>query len=312
MSSEKRKLPDSNIKRNYALKKAKRYNDNLKTPTYLSTSTETKMNDMQPMYSTAYSDVTKLTAKDMRATELLISSRKKLHKASSRFIKVFALAVDDDEFDASDFLFYHLYQAGHLPAMETDDELSTATDNLISGEAARVAKGGIPMSNPDIAKIIMLNTAFNKNKVDKNLSITNLTAAEYYLNSLNTKADEVILFVYNEVETNFSNLSNAAIRVQGKLWGIPYVKVGGTKIIRGKVTDINSGANITDALIYLSGGRNQYESDINGYELSTTLMDVQYLISEHPLYKSTRREIKLVEGKNSVADIVMKLKPVKK
>jgi hypothetical protein len=315
MASENRQLPKSNIKRNAALTAAKIRNDELVLAEqgYLSTgtgSTTAKLEFIQPLYATASTLVANTKAASMLATRVKNKSLAILKKGCTRFIKVFVEAAEDGDFPTTDYSYYHLDSKGNLPAMTTEEEIITAASFLISGEASRVADGGAAMSNPAIALIITRNTRLQIDASAERFASDAFQNAERALNDLNDKADEALLFVYNEVETHFSNLSNSATRVEGRKWGIKYVKSGSPKIVTGKVEDVATGEGIAGADIYFDNGNNTAESGAGfTYTLNTTLMDVQKLIATHPDYILYEANVTLVEGANLVADIKMTKKP---
>lgn len=311
MASESRKKPESNVTRNTALTKAKEENDDLVAAgtSFLSAATTAMLNTTQVAYKEAYDTVAEKSNDDVLASDKLEKAAALLKRGCSRFIQVLVLAVEDGDFPAANLHYYHLDSSGKLPNMNSYDEIQNCAANLISGEAARVAAGGAAMANPNIGVITHRNTAFLDCRTTKRATTMALTAAETALNKLNADADETILFVWNEVEAHFSNLSPAARRVQGRIWGIIYAKVGGTKEVSGTVKDSLSGNDILDANVFFENGVNDALSDAHGYKLNTTLMDTQILLATHPLYVDFKVSVVLVEGENPVVNIVMVKKP---
>ena len=305
MGTEARQIPNSNVKRNTALNNAFDQYTLLGASSFLSADTKTKLTTNQPLYKTAYNDWFTKSNTDVINSAAHEVAAAKLKRTCARFIKVFALAVEDEEFPVGNFQFYHLDSNGNVPAMDTYSQIADVAANLISGEVARVAAGGAAMSMPAIAKIIALNNTFTATKNAKNSSVSALTAASNTLNGLNAVADDTILFVWNEVETHFSNLPHAALRVQGRLWGIVYVRVGVSKIVSGTVKNSVTGDVILGADVYFENGNNNGISDASGYKFTTTLMDVQKLIATHPLFTDFSVDVTLVEGQNATVDISM-------
>jgi hypothetical protein len=305
MASEKRRLPNSNLNRRTALNNAKEMNDLLGLSSFLCLETKAKLNYIQPLYNIAMQNIAKTSSAEMKATSDLSINREKLRRLCSRFVQVFKLAVEDKEFPVADFAYYKLDSKGNVPVMDTDAEISAVAHNLIFGENARVTSGGEPMAMPALAKVIKLTNLFELNCRTQNRAISAMLDAKRAVQLLNPKAKDAILFVWNEVETRFSNLKFAAIRVQGRLWGIVYVKQGSTKKITGTITDNETGEIIIGATIYFESGNNDDESDANGFKFNTSLMDIQKLVCEHPLYMPWHEEIKLVENENLKVDIRM-------
>ncbi len=307
MASESRQLAKSNIKRNAAYVAAEAKNQELIDGggTFLSTDTSGALMTNAPIYQLAMNDVANKEAATMNAVNAANEAGVFLKSQCSRFIQVFKLAVEAGEFPVSDFLVYHLDSSGNVPVMNTNAEIKAVAANLISGEAARVALGQAAMMMPPIAKIISLNTPFLLKMGVVSSANSAMLAAQRALNLLNPSADVTLLFVWNEVETHFGNLPNPALRVQGRLWGINYVRVGSIKVITGTVSDSITGLPITDANISFENGNNDAISTGTGYTLDTTLMDVQKLIATHALYTPFNVEVTLVENENQVVNIVM-------
>jgi hypothetical protein len=315
MASERRQLPRSNVKRNIALTAAKARNTELVDAGmgYLSTgtnSTTAKLEYIEPLYRVGSILVASCKSADMTAVVTKNKSIALLKRGNKRFIKVFVEAAEDEEFPLTDFAYYHLDATGNLPDMTTEDEIKAVAANLIAGEAARVAAGGAPMSNPGIGVIVSRNTRALIDSSAQRFTADAYADAERALDALNEKADEALLFVYNEVETHFSNLTNSATRVEGKKWGIKYVKAGSPKVVSGKVSDVDSGDGIAGADVYFDNGNNSDESGVDfAYTLNTTLMDVQKLIATCPGYFDWSEDVTLIEGENLVKDIKMTKKP---
>jgi len=312
MASENRQLPVSNKKRNPALTNAAaRYNELLAQGTdYLSTDTSTKLTTNTPIYNTAFNLVA--TKKGIKMNKVAVSgaSLEKLKRVNSRFIQVFALAVEDEEFPVSDFAFYQLDSKGNVRTMDSEEQIQAVAANLIAGEIARVGAGGAAMTNPAIAKVIARNNQFLLDESAERVADDAFVAAERALEALNDSADDTILFVYNEVETHFSNLAKSSQRVEGRKWGINYARVGSSKIVSGTVTDIDTNLPIESVEVYFENGNNTDETNVRGeYSLSTTLMDAQKLNAEHPLYAIFNVTVTLVEGSNLTVDIKMRKLP---
>lgn len=311
MATESREKPKSNVKRNSALQKAIVKRDAMETAgtNFLTPDTDGKLVYIAPVYKAAIITVNTGEAAQLAATTAMDIAAFKLKRVCSRFITVFGEAVTDEEFPASDFALYHLDSKGNVPLMDTNDRIKSVAEYLVSGESARVALGQTAMSNPPIAKVIILFNIFILAVAAQNAAMAASIAAKQALNGLKTLADEAILMVWNEVETKYGLLPNPALRVQGRLWGISYVRVGSKKIVTGKVTDSVSGSSLDDVLIYFENGNNDATSDATGYSLETTLMDAQVLIATKVGYFDFSLPVTLVENVNPVIPIVMIKKP---
>ena len=119
--------------------------------------------------------------------------------------------------------------------------------------------------------------------------------------------DEMLRLVHGEVETHYVNESPETRRSECRLWGMRYALSGSTKVVTGKVTDIETGEGITEAEIYFENGNLSADSGVDFmYQLNTVLMGVQKLVSSHPLYELWQEDQTLIEDANLVVNIKMR------
>jgi hypothetical protein len=126
----------------------------------------------------------------------------------SHFLTVFNLCVKRGEIKASDREFYSIpVNSGEMPDMSTDIAVIRCCENTIRGEKARVEKGGIPIYNPTIAKVVVHYELF-KELYDKQCDLRQLTDESLLVVSLmRPQIDAIILEVWNSIESYFSNLT---------------------------------------------------------------------------------------------------------
>ncbi len=305
MSAESFQTPKSNRTRLIGLNGAKTKNDALGSGSYLSTATKGKLNTNQPLYKGKMNLRAIASSDSQLATATSNASSTLLRRKCSRFIQVFGLGVDDGAFLRSDFAKYQLESNGNLPDMGTDAELVTVADNLVTGEAARIAAGQPAMSNPDITEVSNLLTILNTNLTAENTAKDALKTAERNVNDLNEVVDDTLRFVAKEVEAKFSDRSPSERRDEGRLWGFRYARVGSTKRVTGTVRDSVTGDVIIGADVFFENGINDATTTAIGYELNTSLMGDQVIKAAHVLYLPYSSTVTLVENTNPVVDIVM-------
>ena len=126
----------------------------------------------------------------------------------SHFLTVFNLCVKRGEIKASDREYYSIpVNSGEMPDMSTDIAVIRCCENAICGEKARVEKGGIPIYNPTIAKVVVHYELF-KELYDKQCDLRQLTDESLLVVSLmRPQIDAIILEVWNSIESYFSNLT---------------------------------------------------------------------------------------------------------
>ena len=126
----------------------------------------------------------------------------------SHFLTVFNMCIKRGEMKAADRDYYSISQdSGELPDMSSDIAVIRCCENTINGERTRIAKGGIPIYNPTIAKVAVHYDLF-KELYDKQCELRQLTDEALMVVSLmRPQVDDVILDVWNSIENYFSNLT---------------------------------------------------------------------------------------------------------
>lgn len=125
----------------------------------------------------------------------------------SHFITVFNLSVKRGEIKRNERAKYHLPEdCGETPDLSSDVSLIRWGDNVVRGEHQRTAGGGIPIYNPTIGKVSVHLDLFKelynrqmslKQRTDECLAVVTL---------LRPQVDEIILEVWNSIESYFSDL----------------------------------------------------------------------------------------------------------
>lgn len=125
----------------------------------------------------------------------------------SHFLTVFNLCVKRGEIKSVDRKCYSIPEnSGELPDMSSDIAVIRCCENTIRGEKLRTNKGGIPIYNPTIAKVVVHYDLF-KELYDKQCELRQLTDESLLVVSLmRPQMDEIILEVWNSIENYFSNL----------------------------------------------------------------------------------------------------------
>jgi hypothetical protein len=125
----------------------------------------------------------------------------------THFLKVMNMAVTRGELPAETRTFFGLtVSESSIPAMNTENELMSWGRRIIEGEEYRIRKGGSPITNPTIAVVkvwyekFLEANAHYRTLAKKSLDYSGKT------NDMRKEADEIILDIWNEVESNFSNL----------------------------------------------------------------------------------------------------------
>lgn len=141
----------------------------------------------------------------------------------THFIRVMNMAIYRGDLPAETRAFYGLpTNESLMPSLSTENELLSWGRRIIEGEEFRIKKGGSPITNPTIAVVKVRFEQFldalnyNQTLVKKALdySIKN--------NDLRKEADNLILSIWNEVESSFSSLVEAEKRKKCEEYGMIY------------------------------------------------------------------------------------------
>lgn len=125
----------------------------------------------------------------------------------SHFIQVLNLAVLRDEIKELQKEIYGLPKSNILPDLLSESAMVEWGGKIIDGEQRRIAQGGIPIYNPTIARVkvhydIFLES-YERQKGYQTVTGRSLEA----LTDMRMRADELILDIWNQVESKFQEVS---------------------------------------------------------------------------------------------------------
>ncbi len=134
-----------------------------------------------------------------------LAKRAKLYV--SHFIQVLNFCVIRGEIKVESKEFYGLDPDNFLvPDLSTDSAILEWAEKIIKGETDRTAHGGIPLYNPAAAKVKvhydLFQEAYFSQRIYQNNTLRTLNA----LSGLREKADQIILEIWNSVESHFQDL----------------------------------------------------------------------------------------------------------
>ncbi|WP_294476711.1 hypothetical protein [uncultured Bacteroides sp.] len=124
----------------------------------------------------------------------------------SHFIQVLNLAVLRDEIKPVHKEMYGLPEANIVPDLLGEAALVEWGKKIIAGEQKRTAQGGIPIYNPTIARVkVHYDIFLDSYERQKNYQVlTNRSLDE--LASMRSRADELILDIWNQVEAKYQEV----------------------------------------------------------------------------------------------------------
>jgi hypothetical protein len=157
--------------------------------------------------------------KSKNHNEVLRKSRMYL----THFIKVMNMAVLRGELPPETRAFYGIpTDDPTVPSLNNENELVSWGRRVIDGEIFRIKKGGSPITNPTIA---VVKVRFEQYLDALNFqNIISKRAQDYSLkvNELRKEADDIILTLWNEVESTFANIEESERRTSCEKYGLVY------------------------------------------------------------------------------------------
>jgi len=149
----------------------------------------------------------------------------------SHFIQVFNLAVLRDEIKVAHKELYGLPEANVVPDLVSEAALVKWGKQIIDGEQLRTTQGGIPIYNPTIARVKVYYDIFlNSHERQKNYqALTGRSLDE--LTSMRSRADELILDIWNQVEAKYKDVTPIDARLEKcRSYGLVYYYRSGENI----------------------------------------------------------------------------------
>ncbi len=132
----------------------------------------------------------------------------------SHFIQVLHMCIARGEIKAEVKRFYGIaIDVTTLPDLTSEANMVEWSKKIVEGEQKRVAMGGVPIYNPTIARVKvhcdLFIQSYEKQKALQ--ALTNKSLEE--LSAMRSRADELILSIWNCVEEKFQNISVAEERL---------------------------------------------------------------------------------------------------
>jgi len=136
----------------------------------------------------------------------------------THFIRVMNMAIFRGDLPVETRAYYGLpTNDATLPFFNTNNEFLSWGRRIIEGEEFRIKKGGSPITNPTIAVVkVRFEQFLDALNHFQNLNKKTLDYAEKS-SELRREADDLILTIWNEVETGFSEHAEEEKRMYG-IW----------------------------------------------------------------------------------------------
>jgi hypothetical protein len=198
----------------------------------------------------------------------------------SHFIQVFNLGVARGKYPAAHRSSYELpVDSSALPDLSKDSDLLMWANNLITGDALRLAAGGLPMANPDISEVQAALTVFHPLFTNQSTLKDAYDNTQEALDGIIPEIDKVIRKIWDELEAHYNEETPESRRENMREWGVVYITIGSSKVLSGTVT-YNGAPGAGLSVRFKSGKSASICTAAGGYTLTTTLMGDQKVVVE--------------------------------
>ncbi len=142
----------------------------------------------------------------------------------SHFIQVVNMAIARGELPEKTKTLYGMeIDEQKVPLLNTEKDMIDWGKKIIDGEAKRIMSGQQPITNPSIAVVKVRFENFADSYNHQKILQQNTQRMLSELDALRTKADDIILNIWNEVEASFKDLPDDLKREKATDYGLVYV-----------------------------------------------------------------------------------------
>lgn len=149
---------------------------------------------------------------------------KKAKTYISHFLRVMNLAIQRGDLRKDTLEFFGFTNGtSSLPTLSSERDVISWGTRIIEGEAKRLRTGRTPVTNPTIAVVKVHFEQFTDAWQYQKTLHKRTSDYSAQIATLRKEADGLIVNIWNEVETTFSNLSEEQKRKEAEVYGLVYV-----------------------------------------------------------------------------------------
>ena len=219
-----RRLPNTDTARIKAMKTALEKGKEL-PPNKLAFSSKTivRLQKFLPLFTHNFQLYRHALASQNKKSKDYNETLRKARVYLTHFIRVMNMAIFRGELPAETRAFYGLAtDESKVPPINTENDLMSWGRRIIEGEDVRIKKGGSPITNPTIAVVkVRLENFIEAWTYHNALAKRTLDYTEKNFN-LRKEADEIILQLWNEVESTHSALPEEKKKSLCEEYGLVY------------------------------------------------------------------------------------------
>lgn len=219
-----RRLPNTDASRIKAIKTALEKSKEL-PPHKLAFSSKTivRLQRLLPLFENNINLYRQTLAAQNKKSRDYYEVQKKSRMYLTHFIRVMNMAISRGELPAETRAFYGLStDDSTVPPLSSEAEMLSWGRRIIEGEEYRIRKGGSPITNPTIAVVKVRFEKFIEAWTYHNTLAKRTNDYMEKNNGFRKEADEVILQLWNEIESSNSSFPEDVRMSQCEEYGIVY------------------------------------------------------------------------------------------
>ncbi|MCX6198117.1 MAG: carboxypeptidase regulatory-like domain-containing protein [Bacteroidetes bacterium] len=268
-----RRLPNSATSRIKAMRTGKERKDAIPAPLVIpySAGTITKLDVFYPAYKLKVEAMENALQAQTNVSGTVRDNRQMAEWLISDFFSNLQSAVRRKLFNASVRTFYGLAVSdAKIPVLNSEADISFWGDKAATGEAARIAAGGVAITFPAIAEVTAAVTNFKNPNMAQAAAKEAYDAAQEAVEADHADADKLVLKMWNETEAAFDEGNKSSMRRKAREWGVVYVPTPGEALspddfsITGKITDSVTGTPVGDAVVLIVESNTIETTDCHG------------------------------------------------
>ncbi|MGV9004985.1 hypothetical protein [Flavobacterium sp.] len=296
-----RRLPNTDATRSKALTKAKFKNDSIPVANqFLTTPTITRLDDTQPVLKVAMQRRGTALAEQVDATSEVSQSFLKSRMYISHFFQGFNMGIARGIYMAANRAYYQLdASSDSVPAMHSHQDVAYWGENIETGDAARIAAGGVAMASPTAAEVKAAVDSFNTKNTDQSILKDNYDSKQEAVSALHEEADKVIKKVWDEVETFYNEEENSSRRRKCREWGVVYVSDVEHTFNCTVVDAVTNEGIDTAVIVLLETGNTGTTSNGGRAVLKSTIVDEATFRFTHPGFQAIDMVVPMPTGVTS-------------
>jgi hypothetical protein len=219
-----RRLPNTDAARIRAMKAALGKGENL-PPAQVAYSSKTiiRLQKFLPLFEhSLQSQRQTITSQNKRAREYNeVIKKAKLYL--THFVRVMNMAIFRGDLPVETRAYFGLaLNDPNVPALNTENELVNWGKRIIEGEEYRIRQGGSPITNPTIAVVKVRYKNFIEARDEYHGLSRKCQELTEKINELRKEADEIILHLWNEIETTYKALPDDLKKSECEDYGLVY------------------------------------------------------------------------------------------